>query len=243
MTPIIHIRSYSTDQYYLDKVFYSNFYRLKKINSDQQPESEASVIDIGAHCGYFTLTAIAAGYSRCYAFEPFAENYRMLSKNIEIFSDSVSTFQLGAYHQNKYTYLKSPELNHNQFLDYGVIKEQQTPNDSFSSFISISDIIKNVVSNSSVSLLKINTGYPFDFITNNELAFSSIKSICFEMPYDKAEIKYIKQKLQDLGYKDSLIIELKDKEQEFGFLGFFSKDELENTFDIKDLREKNYENS
>jgi hypothetical protein len=134
-------------------------------------------------------------------------------------------------------------MNHNQFLDYGVIKEQQTPNANFSSFISISDIIKNVVSNGSVSLLKINTGYPFDFITNNESAFSSINNICFDMAYDKAEIKYIKQKLQDLGYKDSLIVELKDKEQDFGFLGFFSKDDLENTFDIKDLREKNYQDN
>lgn len=233
MTPIIHIRSYSTDQYYLDKIFYSNFYRLKKLNS------EASVLDVGAHCGYFVLTAIAAGYNKICAFEPYVENYRMLLKNTEIFSDTVKTFQLGIYHSEDYVFFESPQINQSQFLDYGILKLDNAQKNNASKTISLSQASKLV--DGYIDLLKINIGYEYDFVTNNEEAFSKINNICLEMTYSPEEMKYIKGKLTELGFSDSLILELKEKERNFGFLAFFSKNKLDDVFNIEDLRDKNYE--
>lgn len=233
MTPIIHVRSYSTDQYYLDKVFYSNFYRLKKLSFD------ASVLDVGAHCGYFALTAIAAGYNKIYCFEPYVENYRMLLKNTEIFSDTVKTFQFGVYHSKDQMFFQNPQINQNQFLDYGVLKIDDSQENNPSPLMSLTEAMK--FSKEEITLLKINVGYGFDFVSSGKECFNSIRNICLEMPYSPEEMKYIKQKLTELGYTDSLILELKEQEQNFGFLAFFSKNKLDDIFNVEDLRDKNYE--
>ena len=45
MTPEISLRTFTDDQYVLDKVFYANNYRLKQL-----PEKEkVTVVDIGSH--------------------------------------------------------------------------------------------------------------------------------------------------------------------------------------------------
>lgn len=233
MTPLIHIRSYSTDQYFLDKIFYSNSYRLKKTE-----EKDLVAIDVGSHAGYFALTAISAGYKKVYCFEPLLENFKILLKNTEIFSGSVDSFQLGVFHESKNTFLKSPELNENQFLDYGNL-EESTEDGVPVKLLSLNEVTRSFARESKIHLLKINTGTAFDFITNNEESLEKISNICFEAPYDKEELLIIKDKLSKLGFKDSLCLELKEKDQSFGFLSFFSKDNLEQTFDIAELRDKN----
>ena len=59
------------------------------------------------------------------------------------------------------------------------------------------------------------------------------------MIYDKDEALFIKEKLVSLGFKDSLMVELKEKDNSFGYLGFFSKNSLNDLFEIEDLRVKN----
>ena len=78
MTPNIHIRSFTDDQYWLDKVFYSNSYRLK---GSKDIQNGPIIVDIGAHCGFFTFTSLALGAKKVYAVEPFIENFKMLLKN------------------------------------------------------------------------------------------------------------------------------------------------------------------
>jgi len=237
MTPIIHIRSYSTDQYYLDKVFYSNFYRLKK-----QEQKDQIIFDIGAHCGYFELAAMAAGYSKVYALEPYQENYRMLLKNTEVFFPNIINFQFGMSDKEEFSYLKSPELNENKFLDYGVLQSGTSEDGLVCKFSTLTSLVNDLVKEDKVDLLKISIGNQVDFTSGNESCFSKIENICFETPYNKEFISFIKSKLTQLGFKDSLVVELKEKTQAFGFLCFFSKDNLDNVFEIKDLRDKNYEN-
>jgi len=232
MTPLINVRSYSSDQYFLDKVFYSNFYRLKKVD-------QKIALDIGSHAGYFCLTAMAMGYSKVYAFEPFVENYRLLLKNTEVFSSNVISNQLGISHEDKEFYINPPKINSSNFLDYSSIEESQEKQDYCVKFISLNKAAKVFVKEDFIDLLKINTGYPFDFVSNNESAFSHILNICFEMIYDKDEALFIKEKLVSLGFKDSLMVELKEKDNSFGYLGFFSKNSLNDLFEIEDLRVKN----
>lgn len=237
MTPNVTIRSYTTDQYYLDKIFYSNFYRLKKV----EPGNLNSVaIDIGAHCGYFSLTAMSAGYKKCYAFEPFSENYKILNKNTEVFSGAIITYQAAILNGNGFSTLSKPDFNEIHFLDYGNL--QHGVEGEVIIDIPLHKALDIIVTENEVSLIKINTGYAFDFVSGNEQSLSKVKSICFELPYSREELGYMKDKLVKLGFSNNLVIELKEKDRFFGFLAFFSKDNLENTFDIEDLKTKNYEN-
>src|ERR1039457_3739787 len=76
--PQIAIRSFSDDSYFLDKVFYSNSYRIKGFkDKDKAP----IVVDIGAGPGFFAFTVLALGAKKVYSIEPFIENYKMLLKN------------------------------------------------------------------------------------------------------------------------------------------------------------------
>lgn len=247
ITPLIHIRSYSTDQYFLDKVFYSNFYRLKKIDREGQQRNHAVAVDVGAHCGYFALTAVSAGYTKCYTFEPFSDNFKMLLKNVEVFSGLVVTYNIGIASNQSFMALRKPVANETQFIDYGVIQRQTstlTQEDEVASAESLTNVLQGYISQESViNLLKINTGYAFDFVSGNEVALGKVENICFEMPYSAKELSYVKNKLTELGFKDSLVIELSQKEQNFGFLGFFSKNSIEDVFDVSDLKSKNYENT
>jgi FkbM family methyltransferase len=237
MTPLISIRSYTTDQYHLDKVFYSNVYRLKKLS----PENDKSVIvDIGAHCGYFSLAAMSAGYQKCYAFEPFSDNYKTFCKNTEVFSDSISSYQLALHHQRDFFKLSPPVLEESKFLDFGQLTQSRVEGETVLA-VSIAEAFTDLIESKEIKTVKLNTGYPFDFITGNESAWSKVENFVFEGLYSNIEIKYIKEKLANLGFKDSLLIELKDKDKNFGFLGFFSKNNLSDVFDVEDLRKKNYE--
>ena len=234
MTPQIIIRSYTTDQYYLDKIFYSNFYRIKKANS----EKRSVIVDVGAHCGYFTLAAIAAGYQKCYAFEPHSENFRILNKNTEVFVDIVSCYQLGIYHSDTFMNLVAPKMTETEFIDFGKIEPKDGGGES--SFAISLNKLHPLIKEKSIDILKINVGYAFDFITGNSEALEFVNNICLEMPYSPEEITYLSNKLLILGFKDSLIVELKENDKNFGFLAFFSKNSLDERFEITDLRERNF---
>jgi FkbM family methyltransferase len=235
MTPSISVRSYTTDQYYLDKIFYSNFYQILPVAKSNRDSSlpVGAVVDVGAHCGYFALTAIAAGYTKCYCFEPLEANYRALLRNTEVFPELISCFQMGVKATAGFIGLEPKTPDQRQFIDYGSL--QEAPYNGIA--ISPAQITELVTER--ISILKINTGESFDF-TSAEL-LNKVDNICFELPYSASEAIIIKDKLQTLGFTNSLLIELKENDQNFGFLGFFSKDKLENTFDIEHLKSKNYE--
>ena len=57
MTPEITLRTFTDDQYVLDKVFYANNYRLKKFPEDEK----VVIVDVGAHTGFFSLLCAMRG--------------------------------------------------------------------------------------------------------------------------------------------------------------------------------------
>ena len=78
MTPEITIRTFSNDQYFLDKAFYSNYYRIKSIGEG------SLVVDIGAHVGAFSFSCLIRG-ANVFAVEPFHDNLRLLMQNTRYF--------------------------------------------------------------------------------------------------------------------------------------------------------------
>lgn len=119
MTPQLVIRSFTNDQYILDKVFYSNFYRIRAF-----PEGEYKpvIVDLGAHCGYFTFAALAAGAKRVYAFEPFTPNYKVLLQNVGANNIGMAvTYQLGVYVAPAALTFGYPQLIEKNFFDFSNI--------------------------------------------------------------------------------------------------------------------------
>ena len=80
MTPEITLRTFTDDQYILDKIFYANNYRLKNFT---EGDNDVCVVDVGAHAGYFSLLCLLRGAKKVYSIEPFADNFRVLYKNLE----------------------------------------------------------------------------------------------------------------------------------------------------------------
>lgn len=115
MTPELTIRSFSNDQMILDKIFYTNHYRIQIL-----PEN-CVVLDVGAHCGYFSLNCAMKGAKRVYAFEPYKPNYEMLLKNVSLFRDIVVPFNVGMWYDYCVQKLAHPDMD-NKFYDFNEIK-------------------------------------------------------------------------------------------------------------------------
>src|SRR5438045_1610892 len=91
MTPELTIRSFTNDQYHLDKVFYANSYNIKGF---KDLHKKPTIVDIGSHCGYFTFAALALGAEKVFAFEILPDNHRVFLKNV---SDSDFRYKVKAW--------------------------------------------------------------------------------------------------------------------------------------------------
>ena len=111
MFPNIHIRLYSSDQYSIDKEFYSNIFGLKGYK-DKKP----TVLDIGAGIGAFAICAHSAG-CKVTCIEPFLDNYRLLCENVGDFCD---VHQFAIYRENGHITFASPKLE-KSYIDYSNI--------------------------------------------------------------------------------------------------------------------------
>lgn len=85
------IRPSTDDIFYYDKVLNLNSYKLKPLPPIEEP-TDRIVVDIGAHVGYFTVAAFAAGYNRFYCIEANIENFLILAQNVRDFSERVSLY-------------------------------------------------------------------------------------------------------------------------------------------------------
>jgi FkbM family methyltransferase len=227
MTPLISIRSFTNDQFQLDKVFYSNCYGLKGYKKDAfQPV----VADIGAHCGYFTFNAAACGAKKVYSFEPFESNYQVLVKNsIEIPMCPIRTFQLGAYTHDATLALASPVIENGMFFDYAKLKEQGNILFSFPVF-SLDRLIKDFIKEK-VDILKINIGYAERHILAN-MTESKVDFICGESELDDKAIADFKSAMFKNGF---IFSNFKKSESEEGKVIFhFGNQDLSKVFNIID---------
>lgn len=196
MTPQLTLRSFSNDQYILDKVFYSNFYKLKGFKSNAP-----IVLDIGAHAGYFAFAAVSLGAAHVHVIEPFIENYKTLLKNTESFGeDRVTPYQLGIYPYNAIIKFNYPERSEKLFYDFADIKIEGEGKSYKVQCFPLDYVLQNIIPHD-IDVMKLNIGYgEGEIIRTSALLKEKVKSICAEVPADSADLVIGQLKFD--GYKE-----------------------------------------
>lgn len=231
MTPILHIRSFTDDQYWIDKVFYTNSYRLRGI----QDRSKATVVvDIGAHCGYFTFTALALGAKKVYAVEPFLENYKMLLKNTGD-NPFIVTHSLAILNDTdgslNFKYPK-PEKSHIVFSQVEPFTTIGADDMSYNSpNVSLDTYLRSYVRDSIVDILKINIGYQErDILKGSTVIEEKVNSICGETIIEPENISAFKAEMSAKGFINSHVINSEEEVNKVFFI--FSKGDIEQYYSL-----------
>ena len=227
LTPEFTIRSFTDDQYILDKVFYANNYRLKKL-----PEEEPAVIvDIGAHSGFFSLLCLMRGADKVYSVEPFTDNFRVLSQNLESFQDKSSILKMGVYTENRFGNLEYPTAENNFFYLSSVkfhngVKDE--PSD-LSYFVTLDELLGSLPE-PEVTLLKINIGYAETDILLSSKNITKCKYVCGETSASEEKLAEVVAHMKDQGFNDSYMASSKEKEGQS--LVLFAKEKCEDLFNL-----------
>lgn len=205
MIPDLSIRSFSNDQFYLDKFIYSNYYKIKGI-----PEG-STVLDLGSGAGYFSYFAHLRGASTVHSFEPFFENYESLLRNTMFFRDSIRTHNLGIASQAGFLSCNFPQPENN-FADFFKIKFSAEPKteSSFSSFfVTIDSAIEQVAGR--ISLLKISTNGNETTLLHESNKLSVVDNICGDTSDSDEDVTAMRDRLVFLGFtKNSILKNPKD---------------------------------
>ena len=235
--PLLHIRSFSNDQFILDKVFYANFYRIK---SFQKSESPPTILDIGAHCGYFSFAAIALGAKKVYAFEPFSENYKMLLKNLsdDLFHTKLGVevipYQMGIYTINARLTFGYPELQRGSFFDFAEIGEHANIANTkvaASPSITLDNALENYIGES-IDILKISIGYAeIPILLASQLITTKVAHICGESSIDASNQSKFELAMAQKGFPFCSYYDVPENEGKVLF--HFSKTKLEDAFESK----------
>ena len=200
MTPEIITRSFSNDQFVFDSVFFNNYYKLKGNKQDS-----LIVVDIGAHCGYFSFAALTLGARKVYAFEPFLDNFKILLNNTynPHFTGRITPYQLGIYTELMIGKFSTPSLIDNIYFDMsgiGLITEEDQ-NYYPCSCYNLDTILKDYCFNEKIDILKINIGYAEkEILLNSKLLESNVNSICGELTCEESELLEFKKQLGIIGF-------------------------------------------
>jgi FkbM family methyltransferase len=231
MTPCIKIRILTNDQFVLDKVFYSNFYKIK-ITKDEA--LRPVVMDIGAHCGYFSFTAMALGAKKVFAFEPFLENYKLLLDNLadhRLKEVDVLTYQMGIYMNNTRLTFGYPSMRDGYF-DFANIGEHHNvdnPQIAAAPSITLDNALENYVGEH-VDVLKISIGYAeTSILTSSKLIESQVSHICGESELDKASQDKFRAAMGQKGFIDCAFYPIPDDDDKVLF--HFSRTNLSDVFE------------
>ncbi len=223
MTPEIIIRSFSDDQYTLDKVFYSNYYRIKDFGE------ESTVIDVGAHCGYFSILCAMRGAKKVYNVEPFVENYRILLKNTESFMEKVENLKLGIYTENKLAKLAYPKFEKNFFFFSKVGFDSEGEVFDLNSFVTLDTLFESI-SETKINLLKINIGYAEVEILTSTTQIDRCEYVCGEIKGGEERIAPLTEYMTSKGFQDSYFAKT-SKEEDLNIF-IFAKEKCEGLFDF-----------
>lgn len=227
MTPEISLRLFSNDQSVLDKVFYANAYRLKP----REDKEKNVVVDIGAHCGYFAMTACAMGAKKVYCFEPFYENFRMLVKNADQAEVGlIVPHQFGVFPQAYNFKFNYPEYGEKKFFDYANIdiEDKKGAKTSSAPCITLDEVLGEYVSEP-IDILKIHIGYAEEAILqSSNLLASRVQAVCgATIPEGTGPDKF-KDFMAKKGFVNSHFGKLPDDDKRLVFM--FSKEPLQKYF-------------
>jgi len=228
MVPHITVRSFTNDQYILDKVFYSNHYKLKGHHGPDGPV----VVDLGAHCGYFTFAAISLGASKVYSFEPFPENFRILLKNTEHTEvGKVIPYQVGVYTENTTLSISYPKIMEEIYYDFANLAIEEEVPPQFKAPCFALDYILNRFISEPVDILKLNIGYAeLDILLSSELLPSKVKSIVVETSDPTEKIEGFTEKMKSKGFIESALSPVDDEGKVVLIL---SKDKISQNFTVE----------
>jgi FkbM family methyltransferase len=231
MTPKLTIRSFTNDQYVLDKVFYTNHYKLKGHKDGSGPV----VVDIGAHCGYFSFAALSLGARKVYAFEPYPDNYRILLENTRDADLSVLVpHQLAILTSNDVLDFSPPKKMEGTYYDYAnldVGKVSGGPKIAVPC-VTLDFALSNLISEH-VDILKFNIGYAdvFEILLASKDVENRVESIVAEIPDQTEEtIKDYLTYLASKGFKESAVAQVEEEEGKFVII--VSKDKIDKLYNI-----------
>jgi len=119
-----------------------------------------TVIDIGAHIGYFTLllAKLVGTNGTVYAFEPEPSTYRFLCKNIKINGyANIIPIQKAVSNKNGKTKLWLCEIDS---INHSLIQDNVFRKSDFTEveLITLDDFFENTIRNNKVDLIKMDTG-------------------------------------------------------------------------------------
>jgi len=201
MTPQLTFRTFTNDQYILDKVFYRNFYKLRAFPAN---ERKPVVVDLGAHCGYFTFVALSVGAKKVYAFEPFVPNYRMLMENVG--GNPISTvipYQLGVYVAPVALTFGYPPLLNKSYFDFSNIhSDVNVDSVDFCKccMLPLDTLLEHYIGEQ-VDILKINIGYgEMAIISASQLLTERVANICGEIALNTEGQEKFRGLLAQKGY-------------------------------------------
>lgn len=226
MTPNITLRSFTDDQYWLDKVFYTNSYRLRGI---KEQKDSTVCIDIGSHCGFFTFTALALGAKKVYSVEPFIENFKILIKNTgDNYAVVINNLAIG----NENGYLRQaypqPDKSHIS-LSYPPQCDKSVEKQSVCPMVTLDNYLQNFVQEDLIDILKINIGgQERDILNSSNL--DKIQSICGETILEPEFVPAFKSEMSAKGFVKSHVITNAEEDNKIFFI--FSKADIEKYYNL-----------
>lgn len=227
MTPEITVRLFSNDQFYLDKVFYSNVYKLGNL-----PEKSV-VVDIGAHVGYFALNAIVRGAAKVYCFEPNKYNFRCLLDNTRGVRDAVIPYNFAVLFDNSTLEFEVPVFNGDKYFDFGCINhaDPSSDNKEVSPSFTLDSVFSHFIHDKKINLLKVNLGgkYEADLLCSSKY-INCVEAVCGITLGDGAtQFDKVVAHMNTNGFKNVKLIPTGDESET---LFIFSKADVGNMFQI-----------
>lgn len=233
MTPKLTIRSFTSDQFVLDKVFYSNYYKLRGTKVETE---KPVVVDIGAHCGYFTFAALSLGAKKVYSFEPFVPNYAVLLQNVfDTSIGKVIPYQLGVRTLSDIGIisLAYPKSNGSYFELAYVSPDIKDQNFYRNPAVSLDELLSSYVYDN-VDVLKISIGYAeANILVTASSLQKKVKYICGETVMEENKIDEFKANMLTKGFLHAHVAKVEDSGDDDRIMFIFGQDELAKRFKVK----------